>query len=113
MNVTAANVFIALIVVQVIGTVAYLVQVVELFARLRKNCPAVYESLGSPSLVFNNTPKNNMLFLGWLWRRDFDVVGDADTAHKAAVVRVMLLALLSNMALLFVTFATFGIVHNA
>lgn len=109
----AAIAFVALLIVQGVGTIAYLVLASQLLTQLRTNCPAVYESLGSPSLFFNSTPKNNMLLLEWLWRRDFDDVEDADTVHKAAVVRFILIALLGNMAMLVVTFAAFGVALNA
>lgn len=41
----------------------WLVQVSRLFTYLRENHPIEYQKIGKPSLIMNNTPQNNMLFL--------------------------------------------------
>jgi hypothetical protein len=113
MTALATSILIVLFVWLVIGTTVYLLLVARLFSRLREHCPAVYDSLGSPSLIFNNTPKNNMLFLRWLWGRDYDDLSDADTVRKARVIRLVLASLLGTFAALIVAFVVFGVVLNA
>ena len=104
----AAYAFLALFALQVVGTLAYFVIVAKLLRRLRSDHPAVFESLGSPSLIANNTPKNSMLFLRWLWRRDYTDLGNPGTVSAASTVRIMLVALLFNLVALIVLFAVFG-----
>lgn len=99
--------FIVLFVIQFIGTVIYLVQLARLLRRLESNHKAVHESLGSPSLVLNNTPRNNLLVLGWIWRREFGTIDDSKTIALARLVRMLFLVLACSfvaMLLLFVTF---------
>jgi hypothetical protein len=105
-------VFIAAFAAQFVGTVIYLVQVGRLLRRLESKHQAVHESLGSPLLIFNNRPRNNMLVLGWLWRREFESLDDAGTIALARNVRTMLLCLAVGfgivLLLFFVLQASFG-----
>ena len=66
----------------VVSVGVYLVLVVRLLTRLRDNHQALYESLGSPSLFANNSPRNNLRFLGWLYRRDYSDLSDAATVKS-------------------------------
>jgi len=94
---------IALIIVagaQVLGTVAYLICAGRLLRRLEVHHPAVHESLGRPLLIAHNTPRNNVLFLRWLWNRDFDVLPNSDSIALAKLVRSQLVCLLAGFALL-------------
>jgi hypothetical protein len=90
--------------VQAMGTVAYLVQVGRLLRRLDSKHNAVHESLGSPLLILNNRPRNNMLVLGWLWRREFESLDDPVTVALARSVRTMLLCLAVGFGVVLVLF---------
>jgi hypothetical protein len=92
--------FITLAAVQVLGTLAYLIQVSRLFRRLENRHKAVHESIGSPSLIMNNTPRNNILFLRWIWKREFQALEDSDSVALASLVRSLLIVLLSGFAVL-------------
>ncbi|MCZ0867259.1 hypothetical protein O0V09_18840 [Dasania sp. GY-19] len=41
-------------------------QITKLFDYLKNNYPAEYKSIGEPSLIMNNTPKNNIAFLRFI-----------------------------------------------
>ena len=103
---------IAVFAVQVIGTVVYLAQVGRLLRRLESKHQAVHESLGSPMVILNNRPRNNMLVLGWLWRREFESLDDAGTVELARSVRTMLLCLAAGFGIVLLLFvvlqASFG-----
>jgi hypothetical protein len=97
-------VFNAVFAVQFIGTVVYLIQVGRLLRRLESKHKAVHESLGSPLLILNNRPRNNMLVLCWLWRRDFESLDDAGTVALATGVRTMLLCLAVGFGIVLLLF---------
>lgn len=84
-----------LFVLQFVGTVIYLSLVYRLFSRLSKNHAAVWRELGEPALITNNHLRNNLLFLGWLWREDYrQLSGAPEDVALAARVRALLLTLL-------------------
>ena len=89
---------------QLLGTIVYLVNVGRLLRRLEEQHKAVHESIGSPSLFANSTPRNNMRFFGWLWNREYESVESADTVALAKRVRGILLSLLCGFVLLIVLF---------
>jgi hypothetical protein len=43
----------------------------------------VFEALGNPSLILNNSISNNLKVLGWLWGKDYEELGDPDTERLA------------------------------
>ena len=92
--------FITLAAVQLLGTFAYLIQVARLLRRLEKRHKAVHESIGSPLLIMNNTPRNNILFFRWIWNRDFQSLQDPHSVALASVVRLLLVSLLCGFAVL-------------
>lgn len=92
--------FITLAAAQMLGTFAYLIQVARLFRRLESRHKEVHESIGSPLLIMNNTPRNNILFLRWIWNRDFQSLQDPDSIALAGVVRLLLVSLLCGFAIL-------------
>jgi hypothetical protein len=97
----------------VIGIVVYLIQMARLLGRLGERHPQVYESLGRPSLFLNNTPRNNLLVLGWLWRGDFEGLGDTDTISRCRSVRTLLVACLCGFVCLLVLFLAMSVLVNA
>jgi hypothetical protein len=104
--------FIVVFAIQALGTLAYLVQAGRLMSRLESRHSQVHESLGSPSLILNNRPRNNMLVLRWLWRREFESLDDAGTVVLAKRVRALLLCLFAGFGVLLALFvilqASFG-----
>jgi hypothetical protein len=63
----------------------YLVLCVVLFGYLKRNHTIAWEKLGSPSLFWNNSPRNNVLFLRFLLRRDYEKLNDATLTRMAVV----------------------------
>jgi hypothetical protein len=96
--------FIVVFAIQALGTVAYLIQAGRLLSRLESRHKSVHESLGSPSLILNNRPKNNMLVLRWLWRQEFGSLDDAGTVALANRLRTLLLCLVAGFGVLLVLF---------
>jgi len=96
--------FIVLFAFQGVGTVTYLFMISRLFSRLKASHTPVWESLGSPSLILNNSLQNNRLVLGWLWRKEYSELRDPTTVDLAQTVRTFLVTLLANFALLLVLF---------
>jgi hypothetical protein len=97
-------VFIAIAAVQVLGTIAYLVNAGRLFRRLEHRHKLVHESMGSPLLIMNNTPRNNLLFFRWIWNRDFKTLDDPESMALASFVRSLLVWLLCGFAVLIALF---------
>jgi hypothetical protein len=104
----ASIAFLALVAVQVLGTVVYLVFAGRLLRRLQVHHSAVHESIGSPQLIANNTPRNNWLFLRWLWSREFEALPDSDSVALARRVRVLLLWLLLGFGAIITMFLALG-----
>jgi hypothetical protein len=105
----AALFSVGLFCVLVVSVAVYLISVVKLLSRLRQRYPTVYESLGSPSLFTNNSPRNNLKLLGWLYRRDYSDLGDIDTERSADRVRFMLLVTIGAMVTLLMAYIVFGV----
>jgi hypothetical protein len=92
--------FLALVAVQFVGTLVYLVLIGTLLASLKRDHANVWESLGRPSLFLNNTIRNNVLVLKWLWRKGYSDLQNPATRRHASTVRTLLLMLFMNFALL-------------
>jgi hypothetical protein len=65
---------------------------------------AVHESIGSPSLILNNTPRNNVLFLRWIWNREFESLDDSKTLALSRLVRSLLVSLLVSFVVMIALF---------
>jgi hypothetical protein len=95
-----AYTFFTLVAVQVIGTLVFLVMIGGLFSTLRLSHTSTWDSLGKPSLLFNNTVRNNMLVLRWLWKRGYVNLEDPIATRRASTARTLLLLLLLNFFVL-------------
>ncbi len=86
--------------VQFVGTVAYLFLLARLFSRLRATHTPVWESLGSPSLL----PKNNLRYdrrvQRWLWAKGYSGLGDPEAISLAGTVRMLHFTLMANFGVL-------------
>jgi hypothetical protein len=89
---------------QMIGTVVYLILIRRLMVRLSEGHRDTWRELGEPSLFLNNTPRNNMLLLRWLWRRSYLALDAPDDIRLAARVRSLLLTLLLTFLILIGSF---------
>jgi hypothetical protein len=77
-----------------------------LFRRLKRQHPAMYERLGSPSLFWNNSIRNNWLFMKFLLGSRWRELGDASVATACRFMRVFLVVyLMLLVALIGGTFA--------
>jgi hypothetical protein len=86
--------FIAVAAVQILGTIVYLVNAGRLFRRLESQHATVHESIGSPSLILHNTPRNNLLFFRWIWNREFESLDSPSSIALSRLVRSLLVGLL-------------------
>jgi hypothetical protein len=105
----AAVGFFVLLLVQVVGIGIYVLLLGRLFSRLEAHHGPVYESLGSPSLILNSTTRNVLLYLRWLWRREYSNLPDRETVRRAIVVRTLLVTLFVNFVILLTLFFVFNI----
>ena len=60
-----------------------------LFRRLRQHHPPTYEAMGSPSLFWNNSLRNNWLFLKFLFSDKSAQLGDPTVARVSRVMRIL------------------------
>jgi hypothetical protein len=74
-----------------------------LFKRLRLRHPSVFESLGSPSLFWNNSPRNNLRFLGFLFGSEPRQLQDQTIVRVCVFMRVFLAAYVILFIVLWVT----------
>jgi uncharacterized membrane protein YraQ (UPF0718 family) len=59
---------------------------------MRSHHPDVWESLGRPTLIRNNTISNGLAVLRFLWRKEYQALDDAKFIRFAAFVRAYLIA---------------------
>src|SRR3954471_23269813 len=76
--------------------------VLWVFRRLRFQHAEMFEAIGSPSLFWNNSPKNNWLFLKFLFRGEWQQLGDRPLAIGARIMQVVLVAYMLTFLVLFV-----------
>jgi hypothetical protein len=62
----------------------------RLFRTLRADHPATYERLGSPTLIYNNSLKNNWLLFRFLYRNEFNVLGDMSLGRFCRWLKIFL-----------------------
>jgi len=104
-----AIVFISVAAAQFLGTIVYLVNTGLLWRRLETRYKAVHESIWSPLLIANNTPRNNGLFIRWLWNREFETLGDSASVALAGRVRSLYVWLMSGFVAMLALFALLAI----
>lgn len=71
---------------------AWLILVWWYFRRLRRCHPATYEAIGSPSLFWNNSTRNNWLFLKFLFSAEPHSLGDRAIGRASRLMRVLFVA---------------------
>ena len=68
--------------------IVWFVLVTRLFRLLRTRHPDVYESLGSPTLILNNSIRNGWLFTRFLLGGHFRDIDDTETVRLCQFMRV-------------------------
>jgi len=97
-----AAVLIVIFAFQFAGTILYLVLVRKLLSRLETNHTATWQELGVPSLFLNNNPRNNLLVLRFLWKRQYLSLQDPAITQLASRVRGLVLVLLVSFGFLII-----------
>jgi len=59
-----------------------------LFRRLERFHPKKYNEMGRPTLFLRNNIEHNMLFLRFLWRKEYHVTGDPQLICTCKLMRV-------------------------
>jgi hypothetical protein len=72
----------------------WFIMITKLFNALRSRHPATYERIGKPSLFYNNSFQNNVLFLRFLWKSEFEVLNDLPLIKLCRFMRIFLAACL-------------------
>jgi hypothetical protein len=70
--------------------IVWFVLIRRLFNLLRNDHPMAYEKLGSPTLFYNNSIKNNSLFLRFLLRKEFESLNDPTLSNLCRIMRLYL-----------------------
>ena len=66
--------------------------IIWVFHRLRTRHPAVYDSIGAPTLFWNNSIRNNCLFLAFLFGSRPRELQDAALTRTCVVMRIWLVS---------------------
>jgi hypothetical protein len=80
-----------------VSALAYLVLLLRFLSRLQRTCPRVFEELGEPSLIMNNTISNNLKTVGFLLKGNFDVLEEQGLARSAQAVRIVMIVLIVSV----------------
>jgi hypothetical protein len=99
----------SLFVVLMAMVVAWLGLVFWIFRRLRIRHSATYESIGSPSLFWNNSMRNNRLFLKFLFGPTRQHLGDRQLGVVVRVMQVILVTYTAGFAMFMVLLLTIGV----
>jgi|ERR1035437_5711222 hypothetical protein len=74
----------------------------RLLKDMRTRHAAVWESLGSPTLIMNNSVSNNLAVMRFLWRKEYQSIDDPDFVALARAVRIYSIAYLIFFAFVLV-----------
>ena len=88
--------------------IVWLGLVLWLFHRLRHRHAATYEAIGSPSLFWNNSMRNNWLFLKFLFQGQWQSLGDSQLAIVARFMQIFLVLYLVAFGALFAALMLLG-----
>jgi hypothetical protein len=93
--------------------VTWLALVFWVFRRLRIRHPATYDAIGSPSLFWNNSIRNNWLFAKFLFQGTWKALGDRQLFVVARVMQFLFIAYFVVFIGLFVALNIFGVNQRA
>ena len=88
-----------------VAVILYLACLQSLFSYMKAHHPAEWTQLGSPSLFWNNSFKNNWLFLSFFFRRDYRRLGDVRLDQRFQIIWVLFLL---NLVLFLILWIFFG-----
>jgi hypothetical protein len=88
MNIAIEQLFAALMVMVVV----WFGLIIWLFRRLRTRHPDTYESMGSPTLLWNNSMRNNWLFFTFLVSAKHRELHDVALSRICVFMRIWLVA---------------------
>ena len=91
-----------------VAVIVWLALVLWFFQRLRHRHAATYEAIGSPSLFWNNSMRNNWLFNKFLFQRQWQSLGDAQLSAVARIMQIFLVLYLFAFAALFAALMLLG-----
>jgi hypothetical protein len=75
--------------------------VLWMFRRLRVRHAEAFEAIGSPSLFWNNSPRNNWLFLKFLFQGQWRQLGDRQLAISARIMQAVFVVYVLGFVALF------------
>jgi hypothetical protein len=96
-------IFIAAWAIMFAAAVVWLATVAWLFRRLRNNHEAQYESLGSPTLFWNNSLRNQWLLAKFLFGSQWKSLNDPVLATACSIMRAFLCAYLVGFVIFMAT----------
>ena len=82
------------------GIVAFFVLISRFFEYLKQSHPTIYLDLGEPHLLFNNTPRLNVLILRFIFSADCEEAKDPVLASKTRTLRYLICFFCSLFVLL-------------
>jgi hypothetical protein len=100
MNISLELIFVALMAMVVV----WFGLIIWLFRRLRTRHPETYETIGSPTLFWNNSMRNNWLFFTFLFSAKHRQLQDAATTRACIFMRIWLIAYVLLIAVMFFQF---------
>lgn len=103
---TVFNVILALL---ASGIIIWFILVSRYFRYLREKHPQTYARMGSPSLIMNNTPSNNIRFVKYICSDQCDETGDDELVAKTRTLRFILFSYTTVFAGLALTVFTIGV----
>jgi uncharacterized membrane protein len=93
-----ALVFLVLLVAFVIGLTMHY----HFLREMRSRHPALWESLGRPTLVMNNSVSNGLAVQRFLWRKDYEALQDHEFVLLARRLRTFNIAYLVFFAVILI-----------
>ena len=104
----AAIVLVILVGFQFLGTAVYLFLIRKVLVHLETNHTVTWRQLGEPSLFLNNSPRNSLLVVRFLWNKQYLLLQDAELTHLASRVRGLLVVLLGLFPIMVIGVFTLG-----
>jgi hypothetical protein len=104
-------IFITAWAIMFVMVVVWFAVVTWLFRRLRNDHPATYESIGSPTLFWNNSPRNNWLFAKFLFGAQWKSLDDPALNIACHLMRAFLCVYLVGFVIFLVAFIRFTPAH--
>jgi hypothetical protein len=93
------------------GVLCWLVLGVHLLRILRRDHPDVYEALGSPGLLLNNTPSNSWAFLKFLFSSEARRLANPRLLRLCLTGRVLFVLLAAWLSIPFLIVVYFQLLH--